>query len=166
MDGQFCGVIDIWWQAETKNCTAQDAKVARALKFPGTYNAPTFETTASLLRAVLSASSNNSAAVLLSTKSHTLVQITDYQPTRTDNFVFGFESEKITTCTTVSSPSYGLSAESRCSSSCRLQRLIMSLGEKHKRACGNVAVSPLWRHETRNSHSSVAKPVDLPLPTV
>lgn len=51
LDGQLCGVIDIWWQMETKNCTAQDAKVARALKFPGTYNAPTFETTASLLRA-------------------------------------------------------------------------------------------------------------------
>lgn len=51
LDRQFCGVIDIWWQTETKNCTAQDAKVAKALKFPGTYNASTFETTVSLLRA-------------------------------------------------------------------------------------------------------------------
>lgn len=74
LDGQLCGVIDIWWQTETKNCTTQDAKVARALKFPGTSNASTFETTVSLLRAVLPASSNNSAATLQSTKSHTLVQ--------------------------------------------------------------------------------------------
>lgn len=74
LDGQFCGVIDIWWQTETKNCTAQDAKVARALKFPGTYNASTFKTTVSLLRAVLSASSNNPAAACQSTHSHTLVQ--------------------------------------------------------------------------------------------
>lgn len=94
MDGQLWGVIDIWWQTETKNCTAQEAKVARALKFPGTYNAPTFETTASLLRAVLTASSNNSAAVLQSTQSH-VSPIADYQPTLTDNFVFGFKSRKL-----------------------------------------------------------------------
>lgn len=74
LDGQFCGVIDIWWQTQTKNCTAQDAKVARALKFPGTYNASTFETTVSLLRAALCASSNNPAAACQSTQSHTLVQ--------------------------------------------------------------------------------------------
>lgn len=74
LDGQLCGVIAIWWQTKIKNCTAQDAKVARALKFPGTCNAPTFETTASLLRAMLSASSNNSATALQSAKSHPLVQ--------------------------------------------------------------------------------------------
>lgn len=44
LDGQLCGVLDIWWQTQTKNYTAQDAGVARVLKFPGTCNAPTFET--------------------------------------------------------------------------------------------------------------------------
>lgn len=90
LDTQLCGVLDIWWQTQTKNYTAQDARVARALKFPGTYNAPTFETICLELSVVCQQKQPCCCApVHKSIQVSHIRPIADYQPTLTDNFASG-----------------------------------------------------------------------------
>lgn len=90
LDGPLCGVLDIWWQMQTKNYTAQDARVARVLKFPGTYNAPTFETICLELSVVCQQKQPCCCAPVHKSIHVTHIRpIADYQPALTDNFASG-----------------------------------------------------------------------------